>query len=38
MVKFDVFHKAADELERRIRLQTFPLGIRFLDKESEIES
>jgi uncharacterized protein (DUF169 family) len=38
MERFDVFHKAADELERRIRLQTFPLGIKFLEKESDIPS
>jgi uncharacterized protein (DUF169 family) len=36
MAKFDILHKHGDELEKRIRLQTFPLGIKLLEKEAEI--
>jgi uncharacterized protein (DUF169 family) len=36
MNEFEVLHQAANELERRIRLQTFPIGIKFLEKESDI--
>jgi uncharacterized protein len=38
MVKIDIFHKAADELERRIRLQTFPIGIKFMERDKMISS
>lgn len=36
MAKFDVFHRYADELEKRIRLQTFPIALKLLEQESDI--
>ena len=36
MGKFGVFHDYGEELERRIRLQTFPLAVKLLEKEINI--
>ncbi len=36
MGKFDVLHDYGEELERRIRLQTFPLAVKLLEKEIDI--
>lgn len=36
MAGFDVFHEYGKELEKRLRLQTFPLAIKMLKKESDI--
>lgn len=36
MRNFDVFHKYGYEIERRIRLQTYPLAVKMLEKESDI--
>lgn len=36
MAKFSVFNEYGEELERRIRLQTFPLAIKLLEKETDI--
>lgn len=36
MTEFAVFHEYAKELEDRIRLQTYPLAIKMLEKESDI--
>ena len=36
MTKFDVFHEYGKELEKRIWLQTFPLVLKLLEKESDI--
>ncbi len=36
MGKFGVFHDYGEELERRIRLQTFPLAVKLLEKEIDI--
>ena len=36
MAEFDVFHEFGKELEERIRLQTFPLAVKMLEKESDI--
>ncbi len=36
MAKFDILHKYGEELEQRIRLQTFPLAVNLLKKEAEI--
>ena len=36
MAKFDVFHEYGEEIERRIRLQTFPLAIKLLQREADI--
>ncbi len=36
MAKLDIFHKYGEELEQRIRLQTFPLAAKLLKKEAEI--
>jgi uncharacterized protein (DUF169 family) len=36
MAKFDVFHKYGEELEQRLRLQTFPLAVKLLKIEAEI--
>ena len=36
MAKLDIFHKYGEELEQRIRLQTFPLAVKLLKKEAEI--
>jgi len=36
MAKFDILHKYGEELEKRIRLQTFPLGVKLLEKEADI--
>ena len=35
MAEFDVFHKYGEELERRIRLQTFPLAVKLLARETD---
>jgi len=36
MTDFKVFHEYGEELERRIRLQTFPLAVKFLKQEADI--
>lgn len=36
MGKFDILHEYGSELERRIRLQTFPLAVKFLRNEGDI--
>ena len=36
MAKFNIFHKYGEELEKRLRLQTFPLAIKLLEKEADI--
>lgn len=36
MARFSVFSEYGEELERRIRLQTFPLAIKLLEKETDI--
>jgi uncharacterized protein (DUF169 family) len=36
MGKFDILHEYASELERRIRLQTFPLAVKLLRNEADI--
>ncbi len=36
MADFKVFHEYAEELERRMRLQTYILAIKMLEKESDI--
>jgi len=36
MVKLDVLHSYADELERRVRLQTFPLAVKLLENEESV--
>lgn len=36
MAKFDVFHQYGDELEKRMRLRTFPLAVKMLEKEGDI--
>jgi uncharacterized protein (DUF169 family) len=36
MTEFTVFHEYAKELEDRIRLQTYPLAVKMLEKESDI--
>ena len=36
MARFSVFNEYGEELERRIRLQTFPLAIKLLEKETDI--
>ena len=36
MAQFDVFREYGKELEKRIRLQTFPLAVKTLEKESDI--
>ena len=36
MGKFGVFHDYGEEFERRIRLQTFPLAVKLLEKEIDI--
>lgn len=35
-MKLDVFHQYGQELEQRLRLQTFPLAIKLLEKEEDI--
>ena len=36
MARFSVFNEYGEELERRIRLLTFPLAIKLLEKETDI--
>ena len=36
MTRFSIFNEYGEELERRIRLQTFPLAIKLLEKETDI--
>lgn len=36
MTKFDVFQKYGEEIEKRMRLQTFPLAIKLLERETDI--
>lgn len=36
MAEFDAFHEYGEELERRIRLQTFPLAVKLLEREADI--
>jgi uncharacterized protein (DUF169 family) len=36
MAQLDIFHKYGEELEQRIRLQTFPLAVKLLKKKAEI--
>jgi uncharacterized protein (DUF169 family) len=36
MVRFDVLRKYGEEIEKRIRLQTFPLAVKLLGKEADI--
>ena len=36
MARFSVFNEYGEELERRIRLQAFPLAIKLLEKETDI--
>lgn len=33
---FEIFQRYGEELEERIRLQTFPLAIKLLEKEADI--
>ena len=35
-MKLSVFHEYGEELEKRLRLQTFPLAVRLLEKEGDI--
>ena len=35
-MKLSVLHEYGQELERRIRLQTFPLAIKLLEREKDI--
>lgn len=35
-MKLSVFHEYGEELEKRLRLQTFPLAVRLLEKEEDI--
>ncbi len=32
----DVFHNCGEELEKRLRLKTFPLAVKLLEKEEDI--
>ena len=36
MENFNILHEYAEELERRIRLQSFPLALKLLEKEEDI--
>lgn len=36
MARISVFNEYGEELERRIRLQAFPLAIKLLEKETDI--
>ena len=36
MGEYDVFREYGAEIERRMRLQTFPLAVKMLEKESDI--
>lgn len=36
MADFAVYRKYGEELERRLRLKTFPLALKFLEKEADI--
>ena len=36
MTKFKIFHDYGEELERRIRLRTYPLAIKMLETEQDI--
>lgn len=36
MTNFEVYREYGSELERRLRLKTFPLALKFLDKEGDI--
>ncbi len=35
-MRLSIFHEYGEELERRIRLQTFPLAVKLLEKEEDI--
>ncbi len=35
-MKLSVFHEYGEELEKRLRLQTFPLAVKLLEKEEDI--
>jgi len=35
-MRLSVFHKYGEELEKRLRLQTFPLALKLLEKEEDI--
>ena len=36
MRNLNTYHKYGEELERRIRLKTFPIGVKLLEKEADI--
>lgn len=36
MSEFDVFHECGEELERRIRLRTYPLALKLLEREGDV--
>ena len=36
MTRFDIFHSHGEELEKRLRLKTFPLAVKLLEKEEDI--
>ena len=36
MKEFDVIHQYGEELERRLRLKTFPLAVKLLEREEDI--
>lgn len=36
MAEFSIFHEHGEELERRLRLQTFPLAVKLLAEEADV--
>ena len=36
MTELGTLHKYAEELEKRLRLKTFPLAVKLLEKEADI--
>ena len=36
MTELEILHKYAEDLERRIRLKTFPLAVKLIEKEEDI--
>jgi len=36
MTEFDVFHEYGEELEKQLRLKTFPIAVKLLEKEGDI--
>lgn len=36
MAKLDILHNYGEEIEKRLRLQTFPLAVKLLEKEEDI--